>query len=127
MTSGRNSQQGMGSVSGLCSPFALEKSHWEQTLLWPATCTKTEVVVHQRAGVPTYCFAVEVSDPHTGELLASHVDPSRNFSPVMPLPVQVALTVRAMLLGVYDPDPFDGPSLPAQPAALRRDPRVERE
>lgn len=106
MTTSGKSQQGEGSVSGFCSPFALQRTHYEQNLLVPQTCAKVELVVHQQAGKDVYCFAIEVSDPHTGELLAKHVDPARKYSMVTPLATQVSLTARALLFGVFDPDPF---------------------
>lgn len=106
MTNNGKSNQGEGSVGGFCRPHALQPMHYEQSLLTPLMCAKVELVVHQRAGGDAYCFAIEVSDPHTGELVAKHVDPARRYSPVTPMPVQVSLTARALLLGAFDPDPF---------------------
>lgn len=74
--------------------------------MYPAQCLKVEVVIHQEPGEAIYGYAVEVSDPHTKELLCKVAEPTRKYSPVHPIAAIVSLDIRALLLEQMDPDPF---------------------
>jgi hypothetical protein len=101
-----SSQQGMGSVSGVCSPQVIEARRWAQTVLFPPDCVQVLLQVHRAAGRPHFCLAIEVSDPHTKELLALHVDPTRKPRRDLDLPGQLAATLGQLLGDVLNPSPF---------------------
>lgn len=81
-------------------------SRWVQGLTVPVECFKVEVVVHTRPGTDMYCYAMEVSDPHSRELLAKVAEPTRRASQVLSLVSNITLDMRGILLELTDPDPF---------------------
>lgn len=99
-TSGEDSGPG-----GLCqAPFQAQR--WIQGVTVPLECFRVELVVHQRPNSDLYAFALEVSDPHTKELLAKCVDPTHRASAAVGMVSHVTLDLRAILLELTDPDPF---------------------
>lgn len=74
--------------------------------MFPAQCLRIEVVIHQEPGEAVYGYAIEVSDPHTKELLCKAAEPTKKYSPVYPIASTVTTDLRALLLDVMDPDPF---------------------
>jgi hypothetical protein len=79
---------------------------WVQTRLIPAECFRVEVVVHQRHPRDVWSYDLEVSDPHTGELMARLSCPWEPYSEVLTLTQQVSVEMRACLQALLDPDPF---------------------
>lgn len=106
MTSERylHTEEGSG-PGGFCQAPQLGE-RWTQGLTVPVQCFKVEMVVHQDPSLSVYCHAFEVSDPHTKELLAKWVDPSRPHSAVLPLASSITVELRGVLLALTDPDPF---------------------
>jgi hypothetical protein len=99
-------EQGEGSVgSGLCSP-PRQAERWTQSLTVPVQCLRVELVVHQQPGTGVSCWAFEVADPHTKELLAKWVEPSYVNGAHLPLASFVTTSLRGVLLELTDPDPF---------------------
>lgn len=90
---------------GLCRA-PQEAARWVQGLTVPATCFRVDLVVHQSPRRDSYCWAFEVIDPHTKELMAKWVDPSVQASLVLPLASAVTVALRGVLLELTDPDPF---------------------
>jgi hypothetical protein len=64
------------------------------------------VDIHQQPGSGLECWAFEVADPHTKELLAMHVDPTRPAGVGLPLASDVCDRLRGVLIDLLDPDPF---------------------
>lgn len=106
MTTSGNCKQGEGSGERGLFDADAHPHRWEQVLTFPPSCVKVELVLHTRPREAVYCYALELSDPHTGELLAKVVEPSRRRSDVLDPAATVSLDVRAMLLALFDPDPF---------------------
>lgn len=104
-SSGKFSTGRDSGAGGLCQP-PQSAQRWTQGLTVPVTCFKVEVVVHQQPGQNLWCYAFEVSDPHTREHLAQVVEPARRYSQVLGLVGQVVVDLRAALLELTDPDPF---------------------
>lgn len=106
MTISGKSIQGEGSgPRGFCeAPQPPER--WTQGLTVPATCLKVELVVHQNVAQGLSCWAFEVSDPHTRELLAKWVEPTFRNGQHLPLASFVTVSLRGVLLELTDPDPF---------------------
>jgi hypothetical protein len=92
-------------ASGFCSP-PFQAERWIQGVTVPLECFRVELVVHQQPAGDRYCFAIEVSDPHSRELLAKCVDPSHRFGQAVGMVSHVTLDLRAILLELTDPDPF---------------------
>lgn len=90
---------------GLCEA-PQQAVRWTQGLTVPAQCFRVEVVVHQSQQQDVWCYAFEVTDPHTKELLAKWVEPARPANRVLPLASLVTVELRAALLALTDPDPF---------------------
>lgn len=106
MTSSRISTSGEGSgAGGLCQPHQ-RSERWVQGVTVPVECFRVEVVVHQQPGAPVYGYSIEVSDPHTRELLAKVAEPARQAVQAVGLVSNVTLDIRAVLLELTDPDPF---------------------
>lgn len=74
--------------------------------LYPQQCVRVELVIHQEPQEAVYGYAVEVSDPHTKELLAKAAVPTKKYSMVRSIAATIALDVRALLEDVMDPEPF---------------------
>lgn len=74
--------------------------------MFPAQCVRLEVVIHQEPGEAVYGYAIEVSDPHTKELLCKAAQPTKKFSQVRSIAATITLDIRALLEDVMDPDPF---------------------
>jgi len=106
LTNRGKSREGEGcSPGGFCQvPQRAER--WTQGTLVPIQCFKLEVVVHQSPDAGPWCLAVEVSDPHTKELFAKWVDPSRVTESHVGLAGEVASDLRTILRALTDPDPF---------------------
>lgn len=64
------------------------------------------MVVHTHPGSDTFLLAFEVSDPHTKELLAKHVDPSQTTRAWAGYAETAMAALRPILLELFDPDPF---------------------
>lgn len=106
MTTSGKSNTGEGSgAHGLCEPHQ-RPERWLQGVTVPVECFRVEVVVHQQPGTDVYGYAIEVSEPHTRELLAKVAEPSRRASATVGLVSNVTLDIRAVLLELTDPDPF---------------------
>lgn len=106
MTSrGKFSTEESSGPDGLCqapqSPL-----RWTQGLTVPAECFKVVVTVHRAPRSDVYGYHLEVSDPHTRELLALVAEPSRRATQTVGLVSNVTLDIRAVLLELTDPDPF---------------------
>lgn len=91
--------------SGLCSA-PQQPSRYVQGVTVPVECFAIQVVVHQRAGGDVWCYSIECSDPHTRELLAHVVEPSRPMLTAAHLASLVSTDVRGIILELTDPDPF---------------------
>lgn len=106
MTTSGISKTGEGSgPDGFCQA-PLEASRFVQSVLTPVQCLRVELVVHQQPGTGVSCWAFEVSDPHTKELLAKWVEPSYVNGQHLPLASYVTTSLRGVLLELTDPDPF---------------------
>lgn len=106
MTTSGISHQGEGQShceAGRPYPAA---AHHEQTLIVPPLCVVASVAIHQHAGDPRYCLALEVGDAHTKELLYMHVNPTGRASMVRTIAAAASLDLRHALEAVLDPDPF---------------------
>lgn len=84
----------------------LTPEHWNAHPLWPAQCVRVEVVVHRLPDHSVACWAYEVSNPHTQELLSKHVQPYVTPSEGRGLPADVAEALEVALVALLDPDPF---------------------
>jgi len=106
LTSDVNQNTGKGSASdGFCqSPQS--PSRYVLGVLVPVQCFAVQLVVHRRPGGDSWCYSVEVSDPHTRELLAHVVDPSRRFLTDAQMASFITTDLRGLLLELTDPDPF---------------------
>lgn len=106
MTTSGNCSTGRDSgAGGFCQP-PFQAERWVQGVTVPPTCFKVEVVVHTAPPRSSYCYAIEVSDPHTKELLAKCADPSHRALEAVNLVSHVTLDIRGLLLELTDPDPF---------------------
>lgn len=106
MTSRRISTTGEGSEAhGLCEP-PQRPERFVQGVSVPVSCFKVEIVVHQRSGTDFYCHSMQVSDPHTRELLAHVVNPTARALQALGMVSSVTLDLRAVLLELTDPEPF---------------------
>ena len=92
-------------AGGVCQP-PFQAQRWIQGVTVPLECFRVELVVHTRPGTDVVCFALEVSDPHTRELLAKLVDPSHRALQAVGWISHVTLDLRSILLELTDPDPF---------------------
>ena len=90
---------------GFCEP-PQQPLRWTQGLTVPVECFRVQIDVHQDPRRLAWCYAFEVSDPHTREKLAQVVEPARSYSQVLPLASAVTVDVRGVLLALTDPDPF---------------------
>lgn len=106
MTNTEICKQGEGSGGRGLAGASRGVEHWTASVLVPAQCLRIEVVVHQDPQSRRYCLAFEVSDPHTKELLAVHVDPAARYSEVMPLASSLVMELRSAVMSLLDPDPF---------------------
>lgn len=77
-----------------------------QTLISPPECIRIDLVVHREPHEGVYGYAMEVSDPHTKELLAKVAVPVVRDTSAMRLPTRIATALGALLREVLDPDPF---------------------
>lgn len=94
-------------MDGLCPPQPLLACHHVQRTLVPPECLRVVVVAHTRLWEGSWCLAVEVSDPHTQEMLALVVDPARRPTTTPGVVEAVLNEVRTALLEVLDPEPFE--------------------
>jgi len=90
-----------GFPSALLSP-----EHWSAQTMYPLQCLKVELVVHQLPDRSVSCWAYEVSDAHTKELLAKHVQPYVRPSDGLGLSADVSDALAVALIALLDPDPF---------------------
>lgn len=84
----------------------LRAEEWVQTPTVPVQCFRVDLVVHQEPGADRWCFSLEVSDPHTKELLGMVVHPAERYSQVWALVTDVTMQLRSVLLTLTDPEPF---------------------
>lgn len=106
MTNRRIWDQGEGSGGAQHRPFRGEPRRWAATVLVPVECIRVTLVLHSMPQTDTHCLAFEVDDPHTKELLAVTVDPTWRAAPSLGVAASATLELRAVLLGLFDPDPF---------------------
>lgn len=106
MTIHGKSNTGMGSVSGLCSPQPLLARRHVQTLLVPAECITIRLDVHNTSYTEAWALGLEVSDPHTRELLALVVDPTVPGTTVHGRIDRIVKEVREAVTQLLDPPPF---------------------
>jgi hypothetical protein len=106
LTSGGMSvpEEGSG-AGGLCQPPQFVPM-WLQRVLVPVDCVEVRLVVHQTYGADRYTLSLEVSQPHTRELLAHHVDPTRRYPTGVTLARAVSEELHTVLLHLTDPEPF---------------------
>jgi hypothetical protein len=106
LTINAKSTTGDGSVqSGFCSAPKVAK-RWTSGLLLPAACLRVRVDLHLAPGEAQWCYSIEVSDPHSRELLAMVIDPSRPAATAVQRASLVSTDLRGILLELTDPDPF---------------------
>lgn len=98
--------QGEGAGDAKHRRFALSERRWKAEILWPADCLRVDLIVHQAPDTDVSCLGIEVSDPHTKELLAVWVDPSVRARSRRQVAEEAADRVLAALLDYLDPDPF---------------------
>lgn len=72
----------------------------------PQQCFRVRLDVHRTPLGGAWCYAVEVSDPHTQELLAMVVEPAREATTAAGIITQITQDVRVLLYDLTDPDPF---------------------
>lgn len=106
MTTERSSQQGEHSVDRALVDLIGPALSWTSTPMWPAQCVAVGIVVHQDPASARYGYFLEVSDPHTKELLAKVADPTCRYSNTRSISATVAMDVRRLLDDLFDPDPF---------------------
>lgn len=106
MTISGMSTPGEGSgARGLCEPHQ-SPQRWTQGVTVPVECFRVEVVVHRQPGTNVYGYSMEITDPHSRELLAKVAEPARNALATVGLVSNVTLDMRGILLELTDPDPF---------------------
>lgn len=106
MTNTYKNSTGEGSgAHGLCEPHQ-RPARWVQGLTVPAECFRVVMTVHRQPGMDAYGYHLEVSDPHTKELMATVAEPARRALESVGLVSHVTLDIRAVLLELTDPDPF---------------------
>lgn len=106
MTTSGISTPGEGSgAGGLCQP-PQRPSRWVQGLTIPAQCFTVRIDVHRAPSGGPWCFAFDVTDPHTRELLAKVVEPARPASTAAGAVGLVVVDLRGILLELTDPEPF---------------------
>lgn len=106
MTTDGISHQGEGSGPGGLCQAPLHAERWLQVPTIPASCVRVEVVVHSRPGGGVWCYSIQTTDPHTRELLGHVLDPSRPYLTAAQMASLVSTDVRAVILGLTDPEPF---------------------
>lgn len=90
---------------GLCqAPQHPER--WLLGVLVPVECVRVRVDVHLAPQGGPWCYAIELSDPHTQELLAKVVEPTCHPCTAAQRASRISTDVRAVLLELTDPDPF---------------------
>lgn len=99
-----STEEGSGGRA-LCDP-PHQPSRWTTGLVVPAQCFTVRLDVHQSPQGGVWCYAFEVADPHSNELLAKVVEPARDRSTSLPLASVVSVDLRGVLLELTDPDPF---------------------
>ncbi len=72
----------------------------------PIQCLRVEVVVHQQPGTGLTCWAFEVYNPHTKELLGKWVEPTYRAGDHLPLASYITTSLRGTLQQLLDPEPF---------------------
>lgn len=74
--------------------------------MMPAQCIRVEVVIHQTPDRSVACWAYEVSNPHSSELLAKHVQPYVMAGEHQDLPGDVSEALELAVRYLLAPDPF---------------------
>lgn len=106
MTNSGISTPGEGTGPGGLCQAPQQPSRWTQGVTVPVQCFTVRLEVHQQSGGAVHCYSVEVADPHTKELLAHIVEPSRRTLTQQQMVSAVTTDIRAILLDLTDPDPF---------------------
>jgi len=101
-----NSDQGEGCRAEGFPIALLHPEHWTAQSLVPAQCLRVEVVVHQLPDRSVSCWAYEVSNPHTKELVAKHVQPYAAGSTAGELSEEIGAALEAAVGWLLNPDPF---------------------
>lgn len=76
------------------------------TRLVPASCVTVRLDVHTEAGRPYQSVSLEVLNPHTRELEAVITRPCENYDSPDDMVARILSELRAVLLELFDPDPF---------------------
>lgn len=87
----------------------LSPEHWARTNLWAEQCIRVELVVHQLPDRSVSCWAYEVTNPHSKELLAKHVQPYARGEEHQSLANQIGEALEVALIGLLDPTRSDWP------------------
>lgn len=106
MTISGNSHQGEGCRAEGFPPAVLRPEHWTAQSLVPAQCVRVELVIHQLPDRSVSCWAYEVSNPHSKELLAKHVQPYVTGRTGRTLAEDVGEALTTATGWLLDPDPF---------------------
>lgn len=106
MTNGGISKQGEGCSlpKEVTSRGGVER--WISTRLFPASCVTVRIDLHTADHTTAQCVSIECSNPHTRELEAHVVRPAENFNTSEDMVMRVIFELQAVLLELFDPDPF---------------------
>lgn len=106
MTPEEESRAGDGSgAGGVCQPRQREPL-WVSGRTIPEQCFTVSLEVHQADGVAVFGLHLEVTNPHTKELLAAWVNPTEVLPAGTTLAGHLSQCLRAILLDLTDPEPF---------------------
>lgn len=106
MTTSASSEAGEGSgAGGVCQPHS-RKPLWIAQRLSPEQCFRVDLTVHQGDGLEVFGLSLEVRNPHTQELLAAWTNPTERYPAGTTLASHLAMSLRAIMLDLTDPDPF---------------------
>lgn len=106
MTNSGISHQGEGSGGPGFGPSSARSTSWRQTLLTPVPLVQVRLDVGWHAAERIGMYSAECYVPNTRELLALEVHPSARYDSLEHFVGTAHAWQRAVLLSVFDPDPF---------------------
>lgn len=106
MTNNGISQQGEGCSARVFGALRQRPERWINTRLFPAACVTVRLDIHTEEGRPSQSCTIEVSNPHTREMEALITRPCEHYESPDDMTSRVLAELRAVLLELFDPDPF---------------------
>lgn len=98
--------QGEGCSARVSAPQRPLPAEWTVQPMYPLPCVSVALVVHTEANQSVASVHIEVSDPHTKELLALNVNPTLSARDGQDLAGHLTVILRRLLLDLLWPDPF---------------------